>query len=196
MLSAIIDAYNSLLNDGVVKRDWDEDRITQSLFFNLQENWFELTTKEEREKFRPIPQFGIYPKLRKRGSSRRIDFAFSGGYKDEENYVGFECKKIASKNRRLMIGYVKEGMMRHISGVYSRKGNRGGMIGYLHEKTINPIVNGINQTIDSTSGLSKLDRISNTGVSLAGFKHIYSSSHLRGSLPPLSLYHLFMSFVI
>lgn len=196
MLNAIINAYNLLLNDGIVKRDWDEDRITQALFFNLQENWFDLTTKKEREKFRPIPQFGIYPKLGKRGSSRRIDFAFSGGYKDEENYVGFECKKIASKNRRLMVGYVKEGMMRHISGAYSRKGKLGGMIGYMHERTINPIISGINLTIVSTNGLSSSDRISNTGMSLAGFKHIYSSSHVRGSLPPISLYHLFMSFII
>ena len=76
MLSAIIDAYNSLLNDGVVKRDWDEDRITQSVLCNVQENCFELTRKEERERFRTIPQFVIYAKLKKRGSSRPIDLAF------------------------------------------------------------------------------------------------------------------------
>jgi len=83
----------------------------------------------------------------------RIDLHFTHGYR-EDVYFAFECKrlnKIDSRNKinSLAPEYVKDGMMRFVTGKYASSLNNGGMIGYVMNGNTDTAIRAVNRNINN-----------------------------------------------
>jgi hypothetical protein len=84
----------------------------------------------------------------------RIDLLFTSAERIREDvYFAFECKKlnkIDSKNKTNSLAreYVKEGMMRFVTGKYSSSVNNGGMIGYVMDGNTDTAIGAVNRNIN------------------------------------------------
>jgi hypothetical protein len=84
----------------------------------------------------------------------RIDLVFISVERVREDvYFAFECKRlnrVDSSNKRdsLAPEYVKEGMMRFVTGKYSSSVNNGGMIGYIMDGNTDTAIRSVNRNIN------------------------------------------------
>jgi len=84
----------------------------------------------------------------------RIDLRLTHGYRDEV-YFAIECKRlnVVAKGKRssLAAEYVKEGMMRFITGQYAMGLDKGGMLGYVMDGKVPDAIAFVKKAIDSRS---------------------------------------------
>ncbi len=128
----------------------------------------------------------------------RIDLRFVHGHR-EDVYLAFECKRLripisTGRVRANTSEYVgEEGMIRHISGKYSRGLKDAGMIGYVMDGRLADAKDDVKQAIIAAAKelllFEKTDL--NASVCLPKEKRVAESRHkLSGT--PLRIHHIFL----
>jgi len=97
----------------------------------------EMWSAKERLGIPGPPQIVNEPASRKSKKSLKpegfIDFKMFYGWGTQEDYFGIECKRISStgKDRNLATEYIKNGIMRFITGIYSPGHDFAAMVGFV-----------------------------------------------------------------
>jgi len=182
----VILAYKTLHDEKIVDRSWPEDKITRELCVRIH-----IHSVKNGTGAIPVHQYPIFPKVPKKGRPPTIDFVFRRGY-EELSYLAFECKIVDDKEDHSIQEYVNEGIMRFLSGKYSRNEKLGGMVAYLINSEIAECVRKINELVENKLG--KTDCLSKASITF-NFDGVYQSIHNRAIFLDLFLlYHIFMTF--
>ena len=192
ILQIVVSSYAVLHGKCLVTSNWEEDRITEALYEEILVVW--SCSSHSAKNWKPVHQFPVFPKKSVRGTAPSIDFVFSKGY-ETQLYFAFECKIVNHTNKTLTGNYVRLGMNRYVSEVYSAQMPRGGMIGYTFDRQISLIVQEINSEIMNRPPLTNKDFLINGTINLSGFSDLFVSNHIRNpSRTPFMIYHLFLTF--
>lgn len=190
ILSTMWLGYHDLKRDNRIDVAEDEDSITIKWYEKVYDRWnSENRASQVHIRLIPINQ---YPdrstQKEKRGKAPAIDFCFKEWGQDE-SYFGAECKRIKSKDNRLIREYVENGVKRFTSGKYSSRCSASAMIGYVQEGSISDIVVALTLAIKNADIEQNLTRM------MAEADPEYTSIHRRSNvLSNITLYHLFFDF--
>ncbi|TWT81338.1 hypothetical protein CA13_27900 [Planctomycetes bacterium CA13] len=91
----------------------------------------------------------------------RIDIVFIPLVPDESIYFALECKRINARQadgstRRYFSEYVKEGMMRFVTGQYSHSVEHGGMLAFVLDGDVEGAIKGILKNIEAKRTMLRL----------------------------------------
>lgn len=201
VLDVTISGYQKLRQDGVARRDWEEDTFTINLVDHIRPYAFLLL-------LHVIPQAPVYTDQMKTGEvtprkAKVIDMQLFGNWRDYHKiHFVWECKKVTDKrvdkgDASLIGEYVTNGMFRFLDAKYAAEVPDAGMLGYVLAGDVSNIVSDINTSMCSPQRKRRLapsDNLSPTS-SIGSFTDVYLSHHKRltnGS--PIHLRHLFLTF--
>jgi hypothetical protein len=129
----------------------------------------------------------------------RIDFKISWD-NEEKHYFGIECKRITQGNKRLATQYVKDGIMRFVSGKYSPGHDWGAMIGFVVYGSTSKAIAKICEELNSTRATNCMRDDWEVETSFEMIPDLYRTRHRYrgegkglGSDPLINLLHLFLS---
>lgn len=133
----------------------------------------------------------------------RIDLKFApAGSALEEVYFAFECKRLNAveegRPRTLAPEYVKEGMMRFVTGQYGGAVVQGGMIGYVLDGRCNRAVQLVAKNIEAHRAELKLPGAPGLAASSIRPKIelIRESAHVLSETRTFRLHHIFLGCAI
>jgi len=186
LLSRICEAYENLYASGKVVCTMSEPEITEELFFELLDVWFDKGPRS----LKPIPEKSHGKRKNgKKGKTPTIDFCFRTW--DPNSYFGAECKLLKENNSELYKLYVDEGVNRYLSGKYGEKCSVGSMIGYIIIGNTAESINKVKIRVDKLPNISNMKK----SDSINGFTNHYKSVHGRKvGNTPFHIHHLFFSF--
>jgi hypothetical protein len=130
ILLLIREGWTQVCHAGEITVKSDEDTIAGALH---NEMW----AAKKRLRITGPPQIVNEPASRKSSKSLKpdgfIDFKMFYGWGTQEDYFGIECKRISStgKDRNLATEYIKNGIMRFITGIYSPGHDFAAMVGFI-----------------------------------------------------------------
>lgn len=116
-------------------------------------------------------------------SAKRPDLKVRVG--DASRHI--ECKLVESKGS-LPRKYVREGVMRFVTGRYGAEDPTGRMIGYITTSDIDAVASAVNDRIDKVASLSVADHLQATD-SPHERVHRFTSTHARAGRPSVGLTH-------
>lgn len=189
ILSTMWLGYHDLKRDSIISAAEDEDTITIKWYEKVYDRWnSENRASQVHIRLIPISQYPDRTKKAKCGKAPTIDFCFKEWGQDE-SYFGAECKRLKSKDNRLIQEYVENGVKRFTNGKYSSRCSVSAMIGYVQEGSISDIVVALTLAIKSADIEQNLTRM------MAETDFEYTSIHRRSNgLSNITLYHLFFDF--
>jgi hypothetical protein len=129
----------------------------------------------------------------------RIDLRFSpAGSALEQVYFAFECKRMNTTEngtrRPRASEYVKEGMMRFVTGQYAATMRHGGMIAYVLDGNCNHAIRLVGQNIAGNRAALRIQRGKLEASSLRQDNAmIRETTHDLGRSAPFRVHHLFLS---
>lgn len=177
--------YRSVCNKGI-KRSYDENRITEEVFVEINEVWPEFKSSF-KIRMSPITQKPDEYKKYSKALPPTIDFVFRS-YDTSDIYFGAECKLLKDNSNTRRKKYVAEGLVRYIDKRYSNKASESSMIGYIVNDSIEESIDVINNTLEEVSATSTLIR------NQAFVEPHYFSKHQREDNSEILLHHLFFNF--
>ncbi len=130
ILLLIREGWTQVCHAGEITVKSDEDTIAGALH---NEMW----AAKKRLRITGPPQIVNEPASRKSSKSLKpdgfIDFKMFYGWGTQEDYFGIECKRISStgKDRNLATEYIKNGIMRFITGIYSPGHDFAAMVSFI-----------------------------------------------------------------
>jgi hypothetical protein len=130
ILLLIREGWTQVCHAGEITVKSDEDTIAGALH---NEMW----AAKKRLGITGPPQIVNEPASRKSNKSLKpdgfIDFKMFYGWGTQEDYFGIECKRISStgKDRNLATEYIKNGIMRFVTGIYSPGHDFAAMVGFI-----------------------------------------------------------------
>lgn len=168
----------------VINSSLIETEITEELYYELEGVW----ARNGPECLRPIHEKPNVKRKKGPGKTPTIDLCFRSW--NREYYFGAECKILENKKNRYD-QYIDEGMMRYISGNYSREVPEGAMIGYILSNNESTILEHLGKQIKTIHGNPDLEK----STCINGFEKHYLSIHERmEATSPFKLHHLFFCF--
>lgn len=130
VLQLIREGWMQVCQSGEISVTSDEETIAGALH---NEMW----SAKKRLGIPGPPQIVNEPASRKSRKSLKpdgfIDFKMFYEWGTEEDYLGIECKRISStgKDRNLATEYIKNGIMRFVTGIYSPGHDFAAMVGFV-----------------------------------------------------------------
>lgn len=117
---------------------------------------------------------------------------------ESNSYYIIECKRLDSKNLTgdtgLNAKYIKDGMMRFVTGQYSSHHGINGMIAFVVEQiNISDNVKNINRLLSNSIKSANTKKVL-TFVALNSFKYSYYSEHKDNTAKKIKLFHLMFDF--
>jgi hypothetical protein len=177
--------YYGICNKGI-KKDYDENRITEEWVVEINEIWPEFR-RAFKLRLSPINQKPDSYKKHVKGLSPTIDFVFRS-YDINDIYFGAECKLLKDGSNVRREKYVSEGLVRYVDNRYSQKASESSMVGYIVNDSIEDSIKIINKTIAEFNTKSILSR------SNLFYEPHYLSKHDREDNSVITLHHLFFNF--
>ena len=102
-----------------------------------------------------------------------------------------EAKKLASETSQLASLYVREGVLRFVTGQYSLGHDHAVMLGYVLTSPMDKVVTRVKYAMDRNSEVTRQLEQFSLNLKVANFPHIYSSRHLQnGAQEPFKVLHL------
>ncbi|MCI0692777.1 hypothetical protein L0337_12335 [candidate division KSB1 bacterium] len=201
-LKITVEAYQRMRQDGVARRDWEENTFTACLAENyIRPLAFPFVYV--------VPHVKIYTPEMKTGetSTKRaneIDIRLFGSWEENYHQIHFvwECKRISGRNLdkendSLIAEYVTEGIDRFIDGEYAASLDDAGLLGYVLLGEAAQIVRDINRSMQDPHRkrqLSDSDCLV-SAAAIGAFNDVYQSHHIRlDNQKPIRLHHLFLTF--
>ncbi len=170
----------------------DEDTIAGALH---NEMWF----AKERLGIIGPPQIVNEPASRKSRRSLKpdgfIDFKMFYGWGTQEDYFGIECKRISStgKDRDLATKYIKNGVMRFITGIYSPGHDFAAMVSFVIDKKLPNCVSLVQERVRKYRQEICLEGDWSTDHNFGIQDNLYQTIHRQyGQSMLLRLLHLFL----
>lgn len=134
-------------------------------------------------------------------SEGKVDIKIStpNTFGDSKAYYIIECKRLDNQNTSGISGlngrYIKNGIMRFITGHYSTYGSINGMIGFVVKKMdIANNIQNINKLLQTEFSDAKTTRELTFIKIIDDFKYSYHSTHKGNKQKPITLYHLMFDF--
>lgn len=127
----------------------------------------------------------------------RLDLRFSHGYL-EDVYFSMECKRLRVPNasggyHALASEYVKEGMMRYVTGQYAGGLDKGGMIGYVMDGLTGKAIDNVRAAIKRERDRVRLHEGSTwRKSSLVQSPQVRESLHAFGRTGTFVIHHVFL----
>lgn len=115
---------------------------------------------------------------------------------DDDASLIYECKRLnvvrAGKKSALATEYVSDGMMRFVTGQYSPRVHRGGMLGYVMDGAVDDAMRKVRQAIETRAAdLALEDALTAISPSPPGKR--FASTHRRpGRASPFHIQHLLL----
>ncbi len=123
-----------------------------------------------------------------------IDFKLSYTWNEEEGYLGMECKKVSSTDKRLAREYVTEGIMRFTTGKYCPGHDWAAMLGFVIDGNTDGSIKLVRREIAKTR---QKTRRKGRWVAERGFgsrSDLYRTRHQQqGQKSPMTILHLFLT---
>ena len=130
----------------------------------------------------------------------RLDIAFIPPVPREGIYFCLECKRlnavISGKKRSLAAEYVLKGMVRFVTGQYSKRVRHGGMLGYVLSDTVPNAIAGVEESIAANHILLGMAPPGVMAPSTVAVSHpdIRQTEHQRQQeLGSFSIHHIFVA---
>lgn len=122
-----------------------------------------------------------------------VDFSFHANRypRDQRWYLGVEAKKLSGAASRLANLYVREGVLRFVTGQYSLGHDHAVMLGYVVAGPMDEVVNRVKAAMDRNA--TKTQQLAEFSPDRHVYNHpfIYSSRHIQdGAQEPFKLVHL------
>ena len=193
LLSKIVLCYKLLLSDKVQLEN-DENKIRDVLLINY------LNNNAVRKKVR-LNNFIFNREVPEDNSAGRTDIKIQtfNSFVETDAYYIIECKRLDNVNLKGVSGlnaeYVKEGIIRFVTGYYSCYYKVNGMIGFIVKQLdINANHSDINYIIKHHYPHSNTKQYLQKENCINNFDFLYSSIHSFGSTNEIKLYHLMLDF--
>ncbi len=174
ILQILTAASKQIIEQGLVKANWHENRMTNQ----LREKMVEAKVEKEKQlgaelMLRILPtQFGVF-----HTDAGVIDIAIIYSYREDE-YFAIECKKLSGKRRGLDKKYVTEGMMRFVTGKYSPNHQWGMMVGYVIEGHCENAIQFVSEKIDKKHRNSlRIDKEFAKETRFGNYPFLHSTRH-------------------
>ncbi len=124
-----------------------------------------------------------------------IKVMFAHSWRDEDSYLGLECKRLgqAPRLRRLFGRYVSEGVMRFVTGKYSRGHRWGMMVGYVIDGCVSAAARRLRATICRARVRAAMVEGLAPARDIAPIRHLYGTWHKqrKTNIPIRLLHYLF-----
>ena len=192
ILSKIITCYNLLISDRVLLNN-DENKIRDVLYLNY------LNNNNIREKI-GLRNYYFDRETREDRTIGRTDIRIlsSNSFVDTAAYYIIECKRLDSKNVTGVSGlnaeYIKEGICRFTSSLYTTYYKTNGMIGFVVEAIdININITFINTLLKNSFPKANTTQFLTHCSITKGFDFSYYSMHNKAS-DEVIIYHLMFDF--
>ena len=111
-----------------------------------------------------------------------VDFAFHANRypRDQRWYLGVEAKKLSSTASQLATQYVREGVLRFVTGRYSLGHDHAVMLGYVVTGPMDGAVTRVKTAMERNAVRTRQLAQFSADRAVYGHPYIYSSSHLQG----------------
>ena len=110
-----------------------------------------------------------------------VDFSFHANIlpRDQRRYLAVEAKKLRGTGRSLAGDYVKQGVMRFVTGHYARGHNYAVILGYVVAAPIGTAVARVKSAMDRRAGETNQQVSFSPDNTICSHPYTYSSVHLR-----------------
>ena len=201
VLEVTVQAYQDMNKRGTAKLKWEEDHFTINLEHFIRPLAYQrgLTVVSQIKTYTIEMETGEVSAKQ----AKVLDLRMWGSWEDYHRvHFAWECKRIADsyedKNYKDLIPeYIKEGMFRFIDEEYAIGLDDAGILAYVLGGDISKIVDGINQSMQSSQRKRRLSTSEHLELAppIGTFTHIYQSCHRRlSSASSIRLHHLFLIF--
>jgi len=181
----IYDAYLRLYDSGKIQETMSEPEITEELYNKL----LEVVIENGDPAIRPVHEKAHRKILKTPGKAPTIDLCFRDDFHSEA-YLGFECKKLETTNKKRFDDYIEGGVCRYLSGTYSKNCSIGSMISFVINGDLERIISEITARVNVIRCLSSMIP---TDI-IEGCPTQYQSTHRRANTSSFTLFHIFLFF--
>jgi hypothetical protein len=185
MFRLIYVAYLRLYDSGKIQETMSEPEITEELYNKL----LEVVIENGDPAIRPVHEKAHRKVSKTPGKAPTIDLCFRDDF-HSESYLGFECKKLETANKKRFDDYIVGGVCRYLSGSYSKNCSIGSMISFVINGDLRKIISEITTRVNTVCCLSKMTP---TNI-IEGCPAQYQSTHRRANTSSFTLFHIFLFF--
>jgi len=199
-----VEAYRRMRQDGVARRDWEEDTFS----VRLTEDYIQPLARRRLLNLVAMARTKVHTPAMKAGDvspkqAPEIDIRlFYSWMNYSEVYFAWECKRVGDKrvNREcagLISKYITEGILRFMDEDYAAGLYDAGMLGYVLAGDVTNIVHDINTSMQDPHRKRPLPASEHLVPApvVGTFTDAYQSHHQRTvSQKTIRLHHLFLTF--
>ena len=124
-----------------------------------------------------------------------VDFSFHANIlpRDQRWYLAVEAKKLRGQGPSLASAYVKDGVLRFVTGKYSLGHEHAVMLGYVVVAPIDRAVRRVKAAMDQRADVTCQEAAFTPDSEICAHPHTYTSGHHQHSASaPFTLVHLFV----
>ena len=160
-------AARRIVDEQLVDATFSENQISRQLCEKMREE----KTRQNR-RLQILEEVGTF-----HTTAGRIDFMIIYDL-EGDSYFGIECKRLSGKRRgRLDREYVTQGMMRFVTGKYSRRHPWGMMFGYVISGPRSSAIQFVRERVDEYRTRLRIEKEFAAETQFSDYPFLHSSSH-------------------